>query len=253
MSHLVLGAAVSILVPSVGLGGPPAVAPPPRPAAEPVGRRPDRRTTVEGVVTAVDGTSVTIRGFDLRYTDIGRRNLFLVSVGGRPPVLCVKVEQTRHVLALTLPTGEVMYVQRAALPARRFPVDRVLAAGGFHEEEMLGSTYRLADVRVGDEVTLWLQRDGPEGVCRAVQIERRPGGRVPPAPGERPDDPDPYHAWVNAYQDWEERGIPLPDKYDPAKLSEQAQRVGLQLRAAQAARERLAPPPRLAKPKPPGR
>ena len=234
MTHALCVAVFSALAPLLPGG---AFAPQP---ARPAG--PSRQTTCEGQVTAVDDRSITIRGFDLRSGETWRRNLFLYSFGGRQEVLCTKIEQTRHLLTLTLPNGEVMRVRREDMPVRRFPVGTHLAAGGFDPAESAGGTYRLADIRVGDEVTLWLEREGPEGVCRAIQIDRRPGGRVPRAPGQKPDDTDPYDGWVNAFQDWEERGIPLPDRYNIEKIRERGRRP---MAAPQA------PPPREAKPKPP--
>ncbi|MBX9627029.1 MAG: hypothetical protein K2X82_24720 [Gemmataceae bacterium] len=242
-----------LLFPTVGVVAPPAVAPPPRLAARaPAAARPEIPGTVQGVVTAADADSVTIRGFDLRYFDTRRRDLLLVSVGGRGPYLCTKVGRARDrvALALTLPGGEVMTFRRADMPARRF------VAGDGPDPIPGWASYRPADVRVGDEVTLWLDPNGPDGEFRGIQIERRPGGRVPPAPGEDPDTRNPWHDYANAWQDWEERGIPLPEKYDPAVAREMIRRnreAGRQFFEEQAARERTAPPPRLAKPKPPGR
>ncbi|MBX9580115.1 MAG: hypothetical protein K2X87_07380 [Gemmataceae bacterium] len=224
------------------------VAPPPRECARPAGEVQLRRSgTVGGVVTAVDAGSVSIRGFDLRYGDIRRQDLRLVSVGGRPPILCTRDEETRHRLTLTLPNGEVATFRRDDMPAVRFA-----ASGG--DPPSPAASYRPADVRVGDEVTLWLDRDAPDGFFRGVQIERRPGGRVPPAPGEDPDSGYPWHEYANAMQDWEERGVPLPDKYDPVKLRRMLaanREVVRRYQAKQAALERLAPPPREVPPKPP--
>lgn len=66
-------------------------------------------------------------------------------------------------------------------------------------------------------------------------IWRRPGGRVPPPPGDPlalrkrgPTDPPLPYERANATQDWEEKGIPIPMRF----LSPQERR------------ERTAPPPR---------
>ncbi|MBX9580932.1 MAG: hypothetical protein K2X87_11540 [Gemmataceae bacterium] len=220
---------------------PPSVAPPPRPAEDPPAPRVARQTCCPGVVTAVDGRSVTIRGFDRRDDVVDhQRGLYLVSVAGRPAVLCTKIEVARHLLTLTLPNGDRAVFRREDMPERRFPVNDYLAAGGHHPWESSGNSYRLADLQVGDEVVLELEGEGPEGVVRAVRIDRRPGGRVPPAPANEPGDPRAWHLQANAYQDWEERGIPLPDHLDPEKQIAAA----LQRIQERAARDRLAPPPR---------
>lgn len=97
-----------------------------------------------------------------------------------------------------------------------------------------------------------LQYDEDKPVCWAICIERRPGGRVPEAPGQEPDDNNKHHECMNAHQDWEERGIPLPDKYNPAvglaRGAALRQAVLAERAAKQAARERVAPPPREATP-----
>ncbi|MBX9626681.1 MAG: hypothetical protein K2X82_22965 [Gemmataceae bacterium] len=81
-----------------------------------------------------------------------------------------------------------------------------------------------------------------------------PGGRPPPAPGQAPGDPNPWHEYANARQALEERGVPLPDKFDPRKRLQQMQRDARLLEVLDPEqRQRIAPPPREAKPKPPGR
>jgi hypothetical protein len=79
---------------------------------------------------------------------------------------------------------------------------------------LLGGTHLLTDVKVGDvlEVELGVTRDGREWAT-AVSILRRPGGKIPPMVpdqfGDRPDVPERNQA----YQDWEEKGTPIPAKF----------------------------------------
>ena len=79
----------------------------------------------------------------------------------------------------------------------------------------ISDTYRLSDLKLGDEVSIRYQRVGKVAVCQTIQIKSRPGGRVPPAPGEGkvPEHFGPYHEYANALQDLQEKGIPLPVKY----------------------------------------
>jgi hypothetical protein len=114
-------------------------------------------------------------------------------------------------------------------PPKRFPVSTGLASGGppggfpsrpFNPPYTGSYTYRMADVRVGDRVAIEYYRVDGVDICAAIRIERRPDGRVPPAPGDEPPAnlrADLYHLYYprhhercNAYQDWEEKGIPLP-------------------------------------------
>lgn len=165
--------------------------------------------------------------------------------------------------------GKVMAVDQSAVvvtgvepgvaeveTTRRYRAAGPLAAGRWDPAESRGDTYRLADVRVGDRVYLRIAPDGDEDVCRAVSILRRPGGRVPPAPGEPADAAVKHHEVVNARQDHEEFGDPLPEFLDPEKRKERAarnQRETEEIRRQEAARllrDRTAPPPREVPPKP---
>lgn len=97
----------------------------------------------------------------------------------------------------------------------RFPAGKALAAGEPDPAESASCSYRLSDVRVGDRVYIRIHHVGNENVCASVIIRRRPGGVIPRAPWEDPNTPDPYHEYANAWQAFEERGVPLPAKYDP--------------------------------------
>lgn len=246
----------------------PAVAPPPQ-AVQPHVQV--RRTVGEfaGVVIAVDRESITVRGFGTQFTDCtfsksDKTGAVVVSTGNpmlvrlaEAEIPCAKAVATREVLTLTLANGETVVVHRADQKPRRFPAGQDLRAGGFDSRATPRFSYRLADVRIGDEVVASCELVGGVDSCRRIKIHRRPGGRVPPAPGQKPDDPNPYHEQANAEQEFEEFGTPLPDKYDPdaviAKaiaVAEHNRRAALRLLAAPSAPDRVAPMPREAKPKP---
>lgn len=143
---------------------------------------------------------------------------------------------------------------------RWFRIGPVLAGGGFDPAEMAPLTYQWSEIRVGDRVQIRVQEDEANDICLAIGILRRPGGRVPPAPGQDPRDENQWHASANAHQDHDLLGLPLPPKYDAnyqRLLSQEAQREADMLvalraaeRAAEARRDRVAPPPRPAEPKP---
>lgn len=130
--------------------------------------------------------------------------------------------------------GEVLAVDRGSITLRgsemgrpgdelvihRFPAGKALAAGKQEENEGRNDNYRLTDVRVGDRVFIKIYHIGNENVCVTVSIMRRPGGVIPPAPWD--DAPSPYHEYANAMQALEEKGIPLPAKYDPVAQAAQS-------------------------------
>lgn len=106
----------------------------------------------------------------------------------------------------------------------KYPVCPELTDGQVLAFETWYPPYPLADVRVGDLVAVnTTSGDMVYEIC----IYRRPGGRLgPPSVVVRDrrvkynidlcfTKPRPYHEWVNAIQDYEERGIPLPPEMRP--------------------------------------
>jgi hypothetical protein len=116
-------------------------------------------------------------------------------------------ELTQDTITLRLHTDEI----------RKFPIGSILRSGKYWEGEQ-PATYRFADVKVGDQVLMYCLELNRELRCETICIRRRPGGRVPPCPGERPGCTRPWHEYANAMQDFEEKGIPLPPKYDPRNM-----------------------------------
>lgn len=208
---------------------------------------PDRpqEASASGEVTAVDTESITVRGFDVglvadgdeRYTthqSADRR----VRVNDGPHVAwfgqaglfgketrklrVVRSEATADTLTLyPADGGKPEVLKLADQPERKFLAVGPLAEGGYKKTETPANTYRLADVRVGDRVKVSGIRRGAGEYAETVMIRRRPGGRVPEAPGEAtaplPDWHPRWHERMNAEQDLEERGIPLPKGYHEGK------------------------------------
>ena len=114
--------------------------------------------------------------------------------------------------------------------ARRFAASAILASGDFWRSVVPACRYKLSDVNVGDYVGIDYDRIDGVDICKAVGIRRRPGGKIPPG-HYPPDSLDQPHKLAQAYQDFEEKGIPLPEKY-----------LSLPEREARAAR--IAPMPR---------
>jgi hypothetical protein len=117
-------------------------------------------------------------------------------------------------------SGESFGVKRKetfpAVPAKNFLLAEELTKGEYVKTALPANTYRVTDVRVGDWVSIEYERRNGVDVCKALCIDRRPGGRIPPAPGEKPDAFNKYHEQANARQDWEEKRIAYPRKYWPS-------------------------------------
>lgn len=132
--------------------------------------------------------------------------------------------------------------------ARTFAPSANLQAGKYgFRHGATNFTYRWADVKVGDRVVILFDQIAEETeVCATICIQRRPGGRVPPAPGEADlrarfpgrSWPPRYHEMVNARQAFEENNTPIPDHL-------------LSPWEREASMERTAPMPRLIKPRVP--
>ncbi len=113
-------------------------------------------------------------------------------------------------------TREKVYVQDNTQPPLKFVFSDLMVpkVGG---QPLVPSGHRATDVQVGDIV--YLNRQHLRGVdtCIRIEIERRPGGRVPPAVGDERRR-SPAHRWDNkrnAEQFAEEAFAP---KWAPAML-----------------------------------
>lgn len=239
-----LDVCLRLFVASLGLSASVAaseVAPPPRRV-----NYPPRYT---GVVTAVDQKSITLQGFsfdtsgattetkqwDKRTTVSTRTGKSIVlrsTIGllyppkGAPPVEvlhAVRLESSHRLLVgpdsftLTTADGTVTVLHRSDQPPRTFQVTDEHRAGGFspNETPFSGYTYRLADVRVGDRVSVRFLSTDLFNLVDGISILRRPGGKVPPAPSEPLNISAKHHEKMQAWQDWEDEGIPLPYKHHP--------------------------------------
>jgi hypothetical protein len=193
----------------------------------------------QGVVTAVDKESITVRGFDVRYMSDGdRRHTTTVSddrqsgaIDGPHLVVfgqegmygaenrtlrCVRSEGTPDTLTLyPADGGDPIVMKLADQPERKFFLTGPLAEGGY--KKGVSHAHRLADVQVGDRVSVEGVRRGAVEYAETVTVWGRPYGRVPPTATESDKPPLPgipwFHEYRNAEQDLAERGIPLPEGY----------------------------------------
>jgi len=184
----------------------------------------------QGEVIGVDGRSITIRGFGAQVSNsadgwCNATGSEGTSMGPKMTVCfpdreipCSRLTYTREKLTMVSPEGVVTTLKRADQTPRKFEVDAVLAAGKFHPDLLPGQAYRLADVKVGDEVFIQLCRERDDGLCYSISIRRRPGGLVPPSPGALPGIAVQFHEIMNAHQDFEEHGTPIPEKFLPPKF-----------------------------------
>ncbi len=96
-----------------------------------------------------------------------------------------------------------------------------LAKGEHRKVGAASYSYRWNDVRVGDKVCLCTSRIQGRYICEGICIVRRPGGLVPPAPGERADMiTRRWHELMNAEQAEEEGREPPPRKRTTSSGSE---------------------------------
>jgi hypothetical protein len=129
--------------------------------------------------------------------------------------------------------------------SRTFRASAVLAAGEFptdgHAERMPSYSYRLTDVRLRDKVCIgYTQLEGVD-ICIDIRIDRRPGGLVPPAPGEHPKrrEDRKHHVGCNEFEKYLSGKKPYPDGWSdtPRPLCEGMDEYG----SADAPMKRLYP------------
>lgn len=187
--------------------------------------------TYHGRVVALDHRSITVQGInwgvrgeglagqsaedrqhDFRHHQITHQgNSLVVYLPGRTLISRLGVF-TRERIVLTDADGRETVIRREDEPRFRFPLSQPLATGevGNSFAYRNSPAYRAADVRVGDEVEVGTDTEDGRKVCAWISIERRPGGRVPPAAREDVSDRFPrHHERMNALQDWEDAGVPL--------------------------------------------
>lgn len=205
----------------------PVQAPAPRPA-----RVFKTGTSGGGLVTAVAKDSIMVKALNIGYAlELGdtwsedgltvTMNWRKITLGpdGERSLIAVRVVVTRDSFTAVAADGTVTSVQLANQVPRRFIATGPLAEGGYDNKALPEDTYRLADVQVGDWIRFagvrYTEATGVVDYVTTIRIIQRPGGRVPPALGEDADPftrfmPCRWHERVNAWQDWDERGIPPP-------------------------------------------
>lgn len=96
---------------------------------------------------------------------------------------------------------------------KQLMVTPLLASGQIEKPPVPAALHNFTDVKIEDKVVIDLRRTKGVDTCWAIGIHRRPGGRIPPGQDEflaiR------HHERLQAYQDWEEKGIPIPDRFIP--------------------------------------
>jgi hypothetical protein len=94
-------------------------------------------------------------------------------------------------------------------PKRSFVPSAILAKGDYPRNRGLDFMYKIEDLKLGDRILIEYKQVNRVDICEAICIRRRPGGRVP-AGHYPPDTVSRPHEIAQAYQDFEEKGTPLP-------------------------------------------
>lgn len=146
--------------------------------------------------------------------------------GPLPPVEKVELppgDDTRGIWAVVLATGQNWIDVRDPDTGEhnRYPVLGEPLQQPPPNLQGMKRSHRLWDVRPGDKVRLELVTRAKVERCEEVVIHRRPGGVVPPRPGEVSDilPKGSFTHRANAEQDHETHGTQLPSAYaDPKSL-----------------------------------
>ena len=208
-------------------GAPLEVAPPPRPVIF--------CPECGGFVIEVTKSSISIQGmwatiFGTKYSrwDERRRihyegDLLSITINGRK-ITGVSAIWSWESLSVTDAAGMTTIFRRVDQPIWRFEASGQLLIrelSPFADGNMVAGsdTYRLSDVHIGDIVSLVSRREEGINICDTICIMRRPGGQVPPAPGEPLDRRTRFHRNMQEAQDREEWGgaEKKADKFEPEK------------------------------------
>ena len=202
----------------------------------------DRNCFFGGTVTAVAKDSISIQGIEPQihgavrwdsegvkvHAFYGNPITFSVSTNTTKRIFKVtKVAGSRDGFTITDADGNVIVLRVKDQPIRTFKFTDDLAAGKVAPGLAAGDSYRPQDVKVGDVVYIRYDRIVGDETCKQIMITERPGGLVPPSPNDRGDVKGiKYHEWRNAQNDFDIRGIPLPDRFlSPAELEERRAKI----------------------------
>ena len=206
-----------------------------------------------GVVTAVSKDAIWVRGIiaDIRWAEKRYPGRKCYVYEGKAVMLMTPTQRITGVkiicnsdgYTVTMAQGQEISVRVADQIPRRIQFCRELAEGGVKELHSPANAYRVQDVKVGDCVSVGYDRVNWVETCHSIRIYRRPGGLVPPSPNE-PDRVDgvKYHERANTYNDWIDKGIPLPDKFlTPRELEERYAKIAPKPREVKPRIPRAAP------------
>jgi hypothetical protein len=123
--------------------------------------------------------------------------------------------------------GEIVYVGKAsitlrvgfpenrtpttALPEKTYPLTTTFATGAIHPDTSDRNSYLLAALEPGDRVII-CKHSGPKGgeyIHNVNLVNRKDYSPIPPSKYAHPEQP--YHVWQNAINDWNSKGIAIPD------------------------------------------
>lgn len=136
------------------------VAPPPR--------EPWKFPLTGGTVTAIDGSSITIQGYNIlvkgatqsklgweeRRRTVTQTGNPLIITGSFPPMTGVRLFSDARGTIITHADETTTEIRMSEQPHRRYLVSDALKAGWYGEGAGGSYTYRLADVLVGDVVDM---------------------------------------------------------------------------------------------------
>ncbi len=171
----------------------------------------------DGVVAHAAGQSFAPKGKDDQKPRVGSAEVVLggIVTSVRQDAITVSPGNSAETKIKFNDRGQVI-AQAVNLSPPRPPItlklSKTLSSGEYSMQAGIAGSYRIKDVKVGDQVVLSISHVNKEVTCTTICIQRRPGGKVPPAPGDSSRNPHPWHERCNALQDLELKGSPFPEK-----------------------------------------
>ncbi len=102
-----------------------------------------------------------------------------------------------------------------------------------------GFLYKIGELERGDIVRVKIDLVKGSEICDCIRIERRPGGIIPQSTLYPRARFTPHNVRFQAYQDYEEKGVPLPEKFGGLRMQKELDTRLATVRSILAAAEKI--------------
>jgi hypothetical protein len=91
-----------------------------------------------------------------------------------------------------------------------FPYVKCLTQGIPAPKAIDSEAYLPIDLQPGDQIVLYVEQIGRKSIITRIQLKARQDGSAIPA-SQNPDPKKPYHIWQSAVNNWNHKGVAIPN------------------------------------------